>query len=1366
MSANILDYGTETIYHFIKTKIKNAIHVKTDILDKIKYVTDDNEDYSSQGFYYERLWDLCIKFGVTSFTTPDTYHIMNENPNNIKLSYKHQVWDLKSYLNQPIRSGNTTGFSDITFINKDPETLFFISVKYFKEEKDISKYDIGKLCTLIRKHERLNRTTKLFIFVKNKEKAITKFKAQNASSHILLKYINPSGNYEHVYDVNDLQDAFFKLKKLLEHYNYLENINDFTIDKPIFIPRFHQKLFILKINDLIKEDEKNILVGAIPRSGKSYIMAGTILEYIKQHPEKYHTFLLMTPSPNETFEEYTNIFNTYIDFQNANIDVTVYKNKIKKQNKNSHSVIIISKQKLGWSKKTDDIDKEEDITFIESNIIKIFGSIPIIDIIFLDEAHFGMSTEKSQEIVALFNSASPDAVKVYVTATYNKPFHVYGVSEKSKLTWDMQDIQIMKNFSLSSNPYKERFGNEIYKTVLEYYNNDINRIKKEYSIFPVPYMITTLWDKEFLNIEKQKIGTTDFGWDMNKLFSNEEQLKEMLRYYFGYPNKEDNYEKQSFYRVRGIMPRIKNICSKEQCRTLQSSHKTTQLWFLPIGTGKIKDKVQTLIDILTTSKEFKDINKQYHFFVAIETENVSTQNITYLKNPQNIKSEIEELQNETDLIILSGQRLQLGISLKNVDIVTLWNSTSSADALFQMLFRSMTEDNNKKYGFMVDMNPQRSLINVSLFSENALGNNTVYYRQITDLINIDEDVFHDRFENDKESFVNELFRKLYESWDIQSSNMKHFIKNISFDLAKLEFLRDAFSKIKIDKKNKKTNIISEPEDTITKGTTRKSIGKLSKKETTMSLYETATELISEFLSLLNIFTLYDDNGSNCILDTDKNVSIDIIDDVKVLKENVYRNNDVKQEFLQILNGRLGGDINVPFPEDIIENVFLAVAKTGDKHLINKLIMTQKKKYYTINESDHLLSFMNEQLKPKSKEKKENGEVFTPLSLVNEMMDKLDDCYYKQYKRSIFAEKDFKWLDNAVGIGNFPVVVYQKLMDGLKIEIPNEEKRRKHIVENMLYACELTPKNVLMYKKIFCSKTYKLNIRQGDSLEMDFDTSFDVIIGNPPFQKQVGPAKTEPIWGLFVQKSLSLLRPEGFLVYVHPSGWRNADGRFKAVQKDIFDKNLLYLEIHDEKDGRKVFESATRYDWYVLQNSPYKKKTNVLFQDGKKKIINVTDLDFIPNGLYDKIKSLVAKKSEEKVEVIYSSSLYETRKDIMSRKKTSKHKYPCIYTISSNNEKTTYFYSTVKEEHFGIPKLIWTDGSIETTGSYIDENGDYCLTQFAYAIVDKPNILKNIKKAFDSIEFREIMSMCAVGRRNINYKIIALFRKDFWKDFLN
>jgi len=1515
--SNILDYGKETVLEFIQTKIKNSNNFKEDILDKIKYVSDEVidgsiiEDRSSQGFYYERLWDLCIKFGVTNLTLPSinghlqTSYIINENPNNKSdIQFQKNCWignklniNPGGYLLQSVRSGNSGGYSDITFLNKfidEREELYFISVKYFKEEKEISKYDIGKLCSLIREHEQDNRIIKLYIFVKDREKAIQKFKAQHSSSNILIKYINPDGNYEHIYDVNDLQEAFFKLKKILEQYNYLqdpENINDFQenylkVLKQIFIPRFHQELFILKINKLIEDGEKNILVGAIPRSGKSYIMAGAIIEYVKSqeqlHPGKKVKFLMMTPAPNETFKEYQSIFNTYIEFDKLGIDVVTYEgNDISKKickNKDKHCVIIISKQKLGWSAgskaekilEKDDHDKEEedmeeeekeeeeeeekeeeeeeeeeefvdkhhkDITKIRQRINKLFQKNPDINMMFLDEAHFGMSTEKAQLIVDVLDSVISNTIKIYVTATYNKPLQAYNVKAKCKLTWDMNDIQIMQKIdetTINDNHIKKQFGKDIYEEALEYFGDKtgislINKFKKDYAIFPKPYLITSLWDKEFLNVEKLKIGDTEFGWDMNKLFAtegdsgnfaNEEQIKEMMRYYFGYPDKDENYDKQTFYRKRGILPRIRNICLNK-CRTLQPQHKTTQLWFLPLGNGKIKNKTKALVNLLTKSNEFNDVKRNYHFFIAVDIEDKTKKGrpmngVTYMGNPHNIKSDIEEVEKkikegkieQNNLIILAGQRLQLGISLRNVDIVTLWNSISSADAIFQMLFRSMTEVDvpsceekpneycaEKKFGFMVDMNPQRAFTNVLLFNKNISktkdATNKQQYRQITDLINIDEDVLFDKYGDDEKSkndFVNDLFNKLTESWNKHVKTYTSLIKRIDWDMSKLEALKKAFERINIEKgKKTKDEIDGKDDDEMIdpgkkkeKLTPNKKREKKDVKEKEINLIETASEVISEFISLLNIFTLYADKGAQCILtDSSKsNAQITLIDDIDVLKSSVYQDEETKDVFLKILNGRLSGKADEPYPENIIEKVLDAMDKLDNTPIVNKIIMSQKKEYYTINEPNELIQYIDTQLKPKEKEKKENGEVFTPLSLVNEMLDKLDEAYIKEHKKSIFTEDEFKWLDPAVGIGNFPIIVYQRLMKGLVTKIPNEEERRKHILEQMIYSAELTPKNVFIYKKIFCGDKYKLNIYQGDTLKMDVKkefklhadfVGFDVVMGNPPYQKKIGDKNTQPLWHLFVIHSLKICKSNGYLVFVHPSGWRSPEGAFKNVLDLIMSKNLKYLCMNDFKKGQEVFKVGTNFDYYVLQNKfDPNNITTITDINGKTTDENINSWKFIPSGGFDLYDKIIAKDGEDKVNVLYSSSLYERRQDYMSNTETYVYKYPCVYTIT-RKDGVKFYYSSIKypkkeKDDMFVPKVIWSNG----LGTYpiVDLEGKYALTSFSYAIIDDIRNLKNIENALNNPKFIELMEYVKFQNNKYNYKVISIFKKDFWKAFLN
>ena len=1031
---------------------------------------------------------------------------------------------------------------------------------------------------------------------------------------------------------------------------------------------------------------------------------------------------------------------------------------------------------------------------------------------FLDEAHFGMSTEKAQQIVNVLDSAISNTIKIYVTATYNKPLQAYGVKADCKITWDMNDIQIMQKIdqeTIIDNSIQTQFGKDIYVKALEYFGDRtgislIQKFKEDYAIFPKPYLITSVWDKEFLNLEKLKIGDTEFGWDMNKLFStiddsdnfsNEEQIKEMMRYYFGYPDKKQDYDKQGFYRTRGILPRIRNICLNK-CRTLQPQHKTTQLWFLPLGNGKIKNKTKALINLLTNSNEFNDIKRNYHFFVAVDIEDKTKKGrtlngVTYMGNPHKIKADIEYIEKaikdgkikKDNLIILAGQRLQLGISLRNVDIVTLWNSISSADAIFQMLFRSMTEVDappckpneycdEKKFGFMVDMNPQRALTNISLFTTNISKkekSDIQKYRQITDLINIDEDVLLDKYGDDEKSrnnFVKDLFNKLYESWNINVEDIKKIISKFTFDMKKLEAMKKAFEQINIDKNKEKQNEIDGKKDDemIDPGKNKKKTGEPKKKEKEkqenkekeINLIETATELISEFISLLNIFTLYADKGAQCILtDSSKlNAQITVIDDIDNLKTSVYEDEETKDVFLKILNGRLSGNIDEPYPEKVIEDVLEAMDSFDDKQIVNKIIMSQKKQYYTINEPDKLLEFINVELKPNEKEKKENGEVFTPLSLVNDMLDKLDEAYIKEHGKSIFAEDGFKWFDPSVGIGNFPILVYQRLMKGIKIL--DEEKRRQHILEHMIYSSELTPKNVFIYKKIFCGDQYKLNIYEGDTLKMDVKkefklpadfAGFDVVMGNPPYNANGTKHKGDKnIYVYFSKKALSgWLKTDGYLVFIHPPVYRIPNHKIQHTQTNLNEiyttKTILCIKMYSIDETYKLMHVMINVDFIILQNThnslSSKSKSKIIDVKSDEYEIQIKPNDFIPNFGLKIMKKIRDKSQNGNIELKLDSEMHA--------QKTRGSKYKNIHGIISKGIKICM--SDKKHKFFDTPKLI-----INGIGSYnyvfYDKNGEYGISQSPIGIIN-PSV--NTLQFIQSVLFHYIANSTRIIGNNFNIK---------------
>ena len=278
--------------------------------------------------------------------------------------------------------------------------------------------------------------------------------------------------------------------------------------------------------------------------------------------------------------------------------------------------------------------------------------------------------------------------------------------------------------------------------------------------------------------------------------------------------------------------------------------------------------------------------------------------------------------------------------------------------------------------------------------------------------------------------------------------------------------------------------------------------------------------------------------------------------------------------------------------------------------------------------------------------------------------------------------------------------------------------------------------------------------------------FDIIMGNPPYQEQKpGFKKTQTLWDKFVNKVMCNLNENGYLCFVHPAGWRDIDGLFKNTQKIMLDKQIISLSIQGRPEGIKNFGVLIRYDFYCLKNckSNYEFKTKIRCQNGEIENVCLFGLEFVPNGMFSRIKSLIAKEGEEKVTILSNSS-YHTQREYMSKEKKENFSYPCMYYVSKINNTTLWYSNTNERGHFGIPKVIWSNGDVTHVGTIIDENGEYGLTQFSYAIVDDRN-LKNIKIAMDSKEFREIMENCSVAVMSINRKIIATFRKDFWKEFI-
>lgn len=421
------------------------------------------------------------------------------------------------------------------------------------------------------------------------------------------------------------------------------------------------------------------------------------------------------------------------------------------------------------------------------------------------------------------------------------------------------------------------------------------------------------------------------------------------------------------------------------------------------------------------------------------------------------------------------------------------------------------------------------------------------------------------------------------------------------------------------------------------------------------------------------------------------------------------------------------------------------------------------------------------LKVRKKEKNEFGEVFTPPFLIDEMLSQLPS--------SLWQNPDLKWLDPCSGVGNFEVIIIEKLMRGLALIMPDKEKRKNHILRNMIYMIEINPDSVEQTYKTLGSSL--INIVNADFLKNDwqktFDVdTFDVVVANPPYSTYKSAENKRGggnnLWTKFVPKAVQILQPGGYAAFVHPAAWRKP--KADRAKIDLFkllahDNQMLYLELHDPRDGYKVFNVGTRYDWYVLCKQRATESTIVIDDKGKRSIIDLRDWRFLPNSNINVIKHLIAKKHDEVCQIIFSRSQFGSdKKERVSSKKTDKFKYPLI--AATNKTGIRYYYASTKTpdiknfvKMFGVSKVIFGDNVLYQSDNarmyniVIDLEGKYGMTQHAMAVEVKTKAEADVIKAvLESRRGGDFLKAVLFSNYQLDYRIFKYLKKNFWQLLMN
>ena len=433
--------------------------------------------------------------------------------------------------------------------------------------------------------------------------------------------------------------------------------------------------------------------------------------------------------------------------------------------------------------------------------------------------------------------------------------------------------------------------------------------------------------------------------------------------------------------------------------------------------------------------------------------------------------------------------------------------------------------------------------------------------------------------------------------------------------------------------------------------------------------------------------------------------------------------------------------------------------------------------YTQNESS---TFIENNLSIREFEKNKYGEVFTPYSYICDVLDQLPS--------SVWSNPTLRWLEPASGIGNFCVVVYIRLMDGLSTVFDDAIVRHEHILRNMIFMVEINEDNVARSRDLFGPLA---NIRCADFLAEEtgtgpiFGSGVDIIIGNPPYQTPRDTARNSSkggqiLWDKFILKSLELLDhkeslcpggyTERFLCFITPPLWRKPNSPHGLWEKMTRGScSLQYLHMIDKKTAIRDLQVQQRMDMFIVkvggdggEDGGECKVITSPADGGTLNMITPRDWPFLPNSEFTFIKSII-EITPDPSRVIYDRSVYGSDLPHMSPDhRPGEFIYPVVHTMTRKGLGLWYSNTNTRGygRHFGLSKVILNFN--EKLYPYLDYVGEYGMGQFSFGLpVTSKEQGEAMIRALISPQFRAVIRATKWGAYQTDRRMFEYFKPGWW-----